>query len=302
MGSQLQVIDFLISNGANINATIQVQENRINLGIVEVAIIRKDINLLLYLYQKEIPNVCKKLRALMISETIEDKSREACVQVVEMFSHKYFKLKEESKKAVKDGLLVQTNVIPITLMEQMAVEIVTHFEFGRCLASLLELCYENVNCLISFVQIFSHVFEIAEIRSQFCNENGLDIILKYIEVHQTVLNKQIRLLKIKKKIIGKSRSSFDSDSDEESNETNIIHANIEIEAKCVCIGKIIAVFSSYNDCLEILNNIDFKHSEKLISYIWSLFECNSIQVDQQISFTGQDTQISKVSINCWLNN
>jgi len=136
LGGRIEVVDFLIKNGANVNATIQVQDNRIHLGIVEVALIRKDIDLLLFLYVNGVPNVCKRLRALMISEKIENKSREACVQVVETVVHEYYKLREKSKITIKAGLKAQDSdcLVTTTPMERMAAEVVSAVEFGRCLS------------------------------------------------------------------------------------------------------------------------------------------------------------------------
>jgi hypothetical protein len=193
------------------------------LGIVEVALIRKDIYLLLYLYEHGIPNVCKKLRALMISEKIESKSREAYVQVVEVFALEYHTFRENTKAT--------------TPMERKAVEVVSAVEFGRCLAILLELCTDNVDCMVSYGQIFSYVFEDAEIRSKFCRENGIEIVLKYIEVHTADLNKKIGPYKKRMKFLNSglkgSRNTFDSD--EEFDGTDIFAADFEVDVKCVCI-------------------------------------------------------------------
>ncbi len=297
MGGRIEVVDFLIKNGANVNATIQVQDNRIHLGIVEVALIRKDIDLLLFLYVNGVPNVCKRLRALMISEKIENKSREACVQVVETVVHEYYKLREKSKITIKAGLKAQDSdcLVTTTPMERMAAEVVSAVEFGRCLAVLLELCRDNVNCMINFVQIFTHAFGDTEIRSKFCKENGIEIIMNFVKGHITELNKRITQFKKRQKYLSTSviRSSFDSD--EEIDETNLFVADFETDVKCACIGKIVGVFSSYEDCLEMLNSSDFKHNEKIITYVWSLFEWNSIRVEYESNSNSQDTQRSKVT-------
>lgn len=175
-------MSLLIENGANLNATITVQANRIPLKIFDVAAIRKDIDLLVYLYER-VPNISHSLRQLFISMKIEDDSREMVAQVIEVFSLEYYRMNQGT---------VKVDLAKASPMQRMAYEIVTHVDFGKCLVKYLELCEGNINCFIGFVQIFFNVVDDDAIRGQFSKHNGIEILtLKFIDVQTDLLMERI---------------------------------------------------------------------------------------------------------------
>ena len=282
MGGRLDIVDLLIEHGANLNATIIVQDNRIPLKLHDVAAIRKDIALLVYLFDR-VPDMCQSLRELFVSHKIEDDSREAVAQVIEMFSDEYYKI-------VSSG--VKLDVETASVIQRMSYEIVSHIDFGKCLVRYLELSEGNINCFLSFVQIFFNVVDDDAIRNQFCRHRGIEVLtLKFICVQTDLLIEQINRveriqmeklkteLKVKTpltvtwkdlQVLKDTSKKFDQELDE------YFKCSLIRCTWCVCIGKTVGALSTFDDSLETMNDNDAGFNDRIIKYIQYLFEWNKM--------------------------
>lgn len=86
LGGHLDLIEFLIKNGADISAKLDYKG--LKHGIVEVAVIREDIPLLCYLYEK-VTDLPKRMRDMLGVEKLDQESRTSVGRTIQKLSLEY---------------------------------------------------------------------------------------------------------------------------------------------------------------------------------------------------------------------
>jgi hypothetical protein len=159
----------LLNNGADINAQLTFR-GIVQHGLVEVAAIRQDFDLLAFLYDK-FPDLSKRLRNLMISPKLDEESRVAVGRTIEILSQEYPIIKStlnEKKNSLKS----------LTIQQIIAHNTINNSEFASSLVDFFELGSEADEATVSTVMILLNVMPIdAEFRARFLRSKGMSNIL-----------------------------------------------------------------------------------------------------------------------------
>ena len=161
----------LLNNGADINAQLTFR-GIVQHGLVEVAVIRQDFELLTFLYDK-FPDLTKRLRNLMISPKLDEESREAVGRTVEILSQEYLsivkKLKETNNSVIGS----------LTIQQTIAYDMINHLEFASCLVEFFEMSSEAEEVTVSTVMVLLNVMpHDSQFRARFIKSKG-----KYLSVY-----------------------------------------------------------------------------------------------------------------------
>lgn len=137
----------------------------------------------------------------MISDKIDTESRHACSKTLELISNDYKSLKTFKLAKYFSKMTIGTVNMKYKSLEarqRMAADLITHNDFGKCMAQFLELSSEY-DCMATFVNIFKNVIDDDVIRKNFCDNGGVAFLIKYIDKQNAALNQKINTeLKVSK--------------------------------------------------------------------------------------------------------
>jgi hypothetical protein len=286
LGGQIEVINLLIHSGANVNAQIHVQSFS-SYNIVEVASIRQDINLLIYLYDT-IPDTCTILQKLFISTKIDEASKLSVSKTIEFFSNEY--------KSIYNIKPHQFNSLSTT--QKISYNIFNNNVFGKILATFFEMNKENVEYILSFSIIFLNIIDDYKIRHKFIENNGLKFLSEYIEERKSSIHEYLRQIEL-----SNLRMDTNSSDDFIKSKKNIkFDDNFLAKTECTCIGKVICTLSLYPDVIPLINDLDFLYNETIINYIRCLFDWNQISKRENINNEKSERKSIKASDSQYFEN
>lgn len=268
--------------------------NIIQHGLVEVAAIRQDFDLLAFLYDK-FPDFCSRLRSLLTSEKLDNESRVAVGRTMEVLSQEYptiiLKLKNCSDQA-KEVLSVQ---------HMITYNTINHNDFGYCLNEFFHLGSEAEEVTVSTVMILLNVISEENIRKKFIQSKGIKNLMEFMKKQKVKLAKKIEAYKKKFKIGHKTvktleestkkkrffsaqdgselKTENDYSADEKLIEDETINDDDEIieqetYIQCACIGQALGAFCKYSDCIDYINTESF--GDSIIDYINTMFDWNQL--------------------------
>ena len=89
-----------------------------------------------------------------------------------------------------------------------------------------------------------------------------------------------------------SLDEFEDDQTNKKANPDLTSLTFDEQVHFVCIGKMLAVLSTYAECLVIMNDLDFEYNEKILSFVHALFEWqkwqklnkNQLEAESQINF------------------
>jgi hypothetical protein len=283
MGGHLEVVKELVSRGADLNARLENNRH----GIVEIAAIRQDMDLLIYAHDKT-SDLSKRIRDLMISERLDQSSRAGLGRTLEHLAENYQKTKLEQEN-------MNLNEIPNLGLEQMiSHQVIGHQDFGTCLANFFRLCLENENGFSSGVIILMNTIFDSTIRSSFLASKGIQYLMQTLERSRQFFQKRYELLNSKIKST-KTVDDFevedlfdreDEDKDLEDDD------NGDVYLECASIGQVMSFITKYDDCLEIINHDG--SNEKILHYIKLLFDVNNLtKIYQLKKYFDSEKQLSE---------
>ena len=94
LGGHLGLIEFLLKNGADISAKLEYK--RLKHGIAEIAIIREDMRLLCFLYERILNlDLAKRIKDLMTVEKLDQESKASIGRTIQKFSEEYPKINKD---------------------------------------------------------------------------------------------------------------------------------------------------------------------------------------------------------------
>ena len=154
----------LLNNGADLNAQLTFR-SIVQHGLVEVAAIRQDFDLLTFLYDK-FPDLSNRLRNLMISQKLDAESRVAVGRTIEILSQEYPIIKSKLNEN-------NTSLNSLTAQQAIAYKTINHSDFASSLVEFFELGAEAEEAVVSTVMILLNVVPIdAQFRVRFTKSKG----------------------------------------------------------------------------------------------------------------------------------
>jgi hypothetical protein len=294
----MDIIELLYKNGADINAQLYFRENHKH-GIIEVATIKQDIDLLVFMYDK-IPDIPKRIRNLMLSDIIDKDSRASLGRTIETLSVDY-----PSMTAKLSKFKPETHASRATVLfrghQMIAYKLFQEEDYGYCLANFLKLSESNVESISSAVISLVNVIHNDIIRSSFIQNKGITYLIQYMQKHKKLLNKSYRFYFYKiifYKLSSKALENQNKRNDEDQNDSvqkviqsmklsldddnqNEIGTNVTEEdifdnfVECSSIGQAFCALSKYDEFLNLINKDG--SNEKITKYIRLLFELNILK-------------------------
>lgn len=167
LGGSLECIELLIESGSDINETIDYKQSKH--GLIEIAIIRNDTNVLNYLFGK-INNFGRIVRKLMISPENDDEIRASVGRCLETLT--------------KPNLIIGDEI-------KIRNEIINHEDFGKCLALYTKFSLTNNEATLSAILILINVLDIDKIRDDFIKNNGIDLLITCLNIQRTKFTVEI---------------------------------------------------------------------------------------------------------------
>jgi hypothetical protein len=248
LGGSLDCIKVLVDAGSVITETIKYKQ-KYDHGLVEIAVIKQDITILMYLYEKfkDVLNLNSRIYSLMSYVYNDDEIRASIGRTLEMITEKTH----------------------IGLGMKMRDEFLKASDFGRYLSIFLKQSLQNPEAIASSVLVIVNVFHIEAIRDLFLKSNGINTIIECVDIHRMIINKEIDIYK-------KLSSNSENDS---RNYIETILNTLEIFESCnfvvASLGKCLAEFAKYEKCIEIINKEG--HAEKLINFTRLIFDFNTLK-------------------------
>ena len=248
LGGSLDCMKVLVDAGSVITETIKYKQ-KYDHGLVEIAVIRQDINVLLYLYEKfkDVLNFHSRICSLM----------------------SYVNNDDEIRASIGRTLEIMTEKTHIGLGMKMRDEFLKIPDFGRYLTIFLKQSLQNPEALASCVLVMVNVFHIDAIRDLFVKNNGINSIIECVDIHRGIINKEIDIYK---------KLSSNSENDSRDYIDTILNT-LETFESCnfvvASLGKCFAEFAKYEKCIEFINKEGY--AEKLINFIRLIFDFNSLK-------------------------
>jgi ankyrin repeat protein len=179
LGGHLEIVELLVESGADLNADL-ISTNNVRHGIIEIAIIRNDLPLLLYMYER-IPDASRRIRKLMTSDKLDDDALSSVGRTVETFANDYEEITTKISK-LKTKKLTE-NLINNLLNKQQKIsyEIINNEDFGECLATFIKICADTEEGITSGIMILLKTLNDSKIRKKFCESNGIKYLIDYME-------------------------------------------------------------------------------------------------------------------------
>ena len=263
LGGQLDIVKYLVDLGADLNATLHFNESTRH-GVVEVAAIRNDMPLLVYVHDKMPEELARRLMALMASEVLDEQSRAALGRTVESLADHYPSV--TAKLAAGRALSVDEQLAHLTFGDALAL--------GKSLAAYLRLSEENEEALISGVITLLSVANDALVRRSFVDAKGVEFLVRCVEKHRKKLQADIVQL-IAARQLQLEQPSSSSSNDEAAAAAPLI-AN-ETYIQCCSIGHALGSLSKHADFVAYINNEPGAFNEKIFAYVRTLFELNNVE-------------------------
>jgi hypothetical protein len=248
LGGSLDCIKVLVDAGSVITETIKYKQ-KYDHGMVEIAVIKQDINILKYLYEKfkDALNFNSRIYSLMSYVYNDDEIRASIGRTLEMITEKTH----------------------IGLGMKMRDEFLKAPDFGRYLSIFLKQSLQNPEAIASSALVIVNVFHIEAIRDLFLKSNGINTIIECVDIHRMIINKEIDIYK---------KLSSNSENDSRDYIETILNT-LEIFESCnfvvASLGKCFAEFAKYEKYIEIINKESY--AEKLINFIRLIFDFNTLK-------------------------
>ncbi len=265
LGGHLELIDELVRNGADL--TVRLDNTRH--GLVEIAAIRQDYNLLAYLHDK-FTDMPKRLRDLMVSEKLEENSRATLGRTIEHYSENYFQICER----LNESSIENSEEASLSVDEKIAYSTIHHADFGACLANYIRLCVDNENALASGVIILINTLFDDQIRKAFLNTRGIQNVIFLLEKNKLGVSRRVEHI-INKLKNNKSVDEFEvedlfgrEDADKDIDDSE------ETYLECASIGQALSYLTKYDDCLVQINADG--SNDKILSYTKLLFDASNL--------------------------
>lgn len=241
LGGHLDCIQVLIDSGANLNEFI-FYKGKSKHSIVDIAVIRQDINVLLYLYENfnEKLEICTRLCNLMINETNDDEMRASIGRTLEVIT----------EKTSKD------------LMLEFKNELINNPKFATLFTTFFKQSFQFDESFSSCSLILLNILYIDDLRKEFNLNKCIDSLIKCLDIQNDFIQKEYQL----------KLNGTDSESIIEIASFEKIDSSILIVAS---IGQALAEISKYDDCIDII--IKENYCEKIILFIKLLFDLNNFR-------------------------
>ncbi len=307
----------LYQNGADINAQLNFRENHKH-GIIEVAVIKQDIELLVYMSDK-IPDTPKRIRNLMLSDIIDKESRASLGRTIEVLSIDYPSMTNKLSKFKPE---THESRAPVLFRghQMIAYKLIQEEDFGYCLANFLKLSENNVESISSVVISLVNTIHNDKIRLSFIENKGANILIQYMQKHKKLLNKAYRFYfykiifyKLSYKASKNKNKNYDEDQSdniekvmqsiklflEDDNSSEMVTSATEEEifdnfVECSSIGQAFGALSKYDEFINLINKDS--SNEKIIKYIKLLFELNVLKKLYDLSKLEYEQTVSNSEI------
>ncbi|RMZ94214.1 ankyrin and armadillo repeat-containing -like [Brachionus plicatilis] len=268
LGGHLEVVDLLVKNGANFNAQLKFQES--SHGIIEVACIRQNVDMLVYMYDL-IPDIATRIKNLLTCTKFDNETRASIGRTVETLSRGYSivikklsKFKAETHESRLVYLFEKDKLISYRLFNLA--------DFGSSLATFLRLNETNEDAITSCMLTLVNVAENDAIRSQFLSSHGLKYMISFIDNHKKNLTSTLcHCLDILRRQNKQTFMENSFDDFEESREK--FELNCEPKSSWLdyaSIGQALDTLCKHEDCLIFVNKNAF--NQIIIDYIKILFD------------------------------
>ena len=246
LGGSLDCMKALIDAGATLTETIKYKQ-KYDHGLLEISVIKQDMNILLFLYDKykDLFNFNSRICSLMCYANNDDEIRASIGRTLEMMTEKTH----------------------IGISMKMRDELLKTPDFGRFFTIFLKQCVQSPEAFTSCVLIMVNILHIDEIRDLFIKTNGINSVIECIDTQRMIINKEVDVYK---------KLTHDS---ENSNYIETILNSLEIFETCnfvvASIGKCLAELAKYENCMEFINKENY--GEKLINFTRLIFDFNAIR-------------------------
>ena len=239
LGGHFEVIKILIEVGANLDEEIKYK-GKYSHGLVEITVIRQDLNTLMYLYENfnDRVKICEKICNLMKNADNDDEVRSSISRTLELITN-------ENK--LKDELLGYPN-------------------FGKIFTLFVKQSSKNEESFSSSILVLLNIIKINHIRTLFIDNNGLQCLFESLNSQYLIIRQEVE----------KSNKKVENDEIKDDNADIEILTSLEKFDSCnlitASLGKAFCEISKYSDCIKFL--IQENYGEKIIEFIKLLFDSN----------------------------
>ena len=239
LGGHFECIQILLEAGANSHETIQYKGKYAH-SIVEITVIRQDIDTILYLFDNfnDKLKICEKILNLMKNTDNDDEIRCSISRTLEQITSK-------SVKKLKDELLEYPN-------------------FGKVFTLFVKQSIKHDESLSSSILVILNILKVNHIRKSFTENNGIEYLYECLKDKYLIFREEIEK--------GKKVESSD-----ENSEISIL-TSLETFESCnlmiASIGTAFSELSKYPDCIQVI--IKENYGEKIIEFIKLLFDSNNL--------------------------
>lgn len=288
------MVELLIKNGADVNAKLEYKG--IKHGIVEIATIREDINLIVYMYDK-IGDIAKRIKDLMILEKLDFESRACVGRTVQLLSQNYHcvcnKLNPTNNSKGKptaapnstansqlsqyqqqNNCLIHHRLNTYLNKEQLVTfQLFSSVDFGERLARFIKLSEDNEDSVSNAAMILTNLAGDDQFRTNFCANKGVHYIVGLVDKHRLEMCKIIEM--VEKKV----RMSTQTLGEDEAIDEALVEIELdklipeqETNVICTSLGHMLCVLSKNEDSLKFINKEGL--NENILNYIKTLFDYN----------------------------
>lgn len=254
LGGHLDCMKLLIDAGASIDEIIKYK-SRYDHGLVEIACIRQDTNIILYLYEKfnYQLNICKKICSLMTFEGNDDEIRASLGRTLELVTQKTLAKPIEIK--LRDDLLLKTGD-----------------NFPKAYTSYLKQSYKMDESLSCCTIIMINILHIPELRKYFHTNNIIQYYVDCLVIQQKKLLTENENLKL----LTKQKLEQMIDNIDYELQLQTIVDNIDnLSFPLITLGEAFVELSKYSEFVDLI--VREQYYEKLIPFVKLLFEMNNMR-------------------------